>query len=554
MVPTFRAPCPLTLLTRIARPGIATAAVILIAAAAPVPAASQVVTDTLSIGGRSSWEEGFISFLDLDRIVLGPRSTGMGGTGLAVVGGAEYFSLNPALILGDPDWVLTSEIAMRSGGGSVSRFPERLDVGPNVSFESSNYRVRPQLATSYRNLSLGMPLVFLGKRGGLALAYRRLSPNFQGTETRFEVVGPVTNNIPATLGVGTEPEGGYDAFTFGVARNMSSWLDLGANCNVHSGEFKNKVSIGASVFGQPITTGGEVFSQEVGGFNIDLGAKARLGRLSLGGSLFLGYDLSFEGGRVDIRPLPDAQDPNSPVFLVHQTVLDHTISVPTTYGVGGAFQFTDRLLLAADYWARPFSKAEITRRSLTPQMGFADPADSLSFGFALLAGEGNETFSAGLNDVNSLRFGAEYTLIEREGLRVPFRAGFRTEDLAINNIVVEPPYDDYLGLIQSYYNVSVLGMDPPEGTTLEQIEAQLLQAIEFEQIPFQGDAVSATTISAGLGFELRRFRIDVAAEFTSFDIDRFFFRGFDPQFSPTADTTEESRNLRTLTFSTTMNF
>ncbi|NNF08061.1 MAG: hypothetical protein HKN21_14960, partial [Candidatus Eisenbacteria bacterium] len=385
--------------------------------------AFQTPTDTLNVTGRSSWEQGYLGFLNLNRDLTGARPTAMGGAGLAIEGGVEYMSVNPAGLLGMRRWELTSEMAIVSGGGSVKSFPARLDVGAGQPLETQNYRVSPNFSSGYRNLSLGLPLVVFGKRGAAALAYRRMSPTFQAEETRFEVVGPITNNIPATTGVGGTPDGSHDAISIGLARNMADWLDLGLAINFQSGELSNLTEIGASVFGQRVTGGGTSFQQDISSFNVDLGSKMHFGKLTLGASAFLGHTLEFKNGSATVFPLPTIQDPNAPIFRINVATLDHEMTVPTSIGLGMSYELSSRLLVAADYWIRPWSKSEITRTSLEPFLFFTDEADSSTFGYLLTQGSGDETFNAGLDDANSVRLGLEWLMLQRDNFEMPVRLG-----------------------------------------------------------------------------------------------------------------------------------
>jgi len=534
----------------------------------PASAQFRPPTDTLYVGGeiggpRSLPEQGYMQpFLNLNRAFLGTRAMGMGGTGMALDGGPSSVALNPASLAGLRNWTLTSEYRFVSGSGSVTSFPARLDVGADQPLEATGYRVSPRLLSTYYQLSMGLPLVFLGRPGALGLSYHRFSPAFQGEETRFELVGPITNNTPATTGVGQNPGGGLDAVTVTLASEASKWLNLGANLNFQSGTISNSVDIGAAVFGQQVTGGGLTYQQDVNGFNIGLGADVDLGKFQFGGSVFLGYDLKFEFGRAVTYPLPDIQEgPSGAVFRVNENLLDHQLSIPTALAGGIAYNLKDNFVVTADLWYLPWSKSTITRQNISDvNMFFIDPEDSSTFKYQLQFGEGTETFNARLHDNNSIRFGAEYVFQADRPVRFPVRMGFRKETLPINNITVPPQYADYQELVDNYWRY-VCGQpgcpqrDPAEaGEDTQAIIDNLKEVLEHNNLVFQGKGIDATTFSLGVDMEFGNLAFQFAAQRTSYDIERFFFQAFNPDLSPFAATTQEGRKLTSMSFAATYKF
>ena len=303
-----------------------------------------VTVDTLSLVGRSAPEEGYLSLMNLDRLIVGPRSSGMGGTGIAIQGGSEYLTLNPASILGMTRIELQAEGHYLVGGAGVNRFPRLIDVGGGQFLDASNYRVSPGSGFSYNSLTFGSPVVLFGGRGAVSFGFTHTSRTGRSDESRSELVGPVTNNLESTYGLGRNSEQGMDAISGTIARSFGI-LDLGTTFNWKSGKLRREDEAGVTVFGFQILGSNTKYEQEVKAFNIDLGAQADLGPLRVGGSLFLGHDMEYSNGFASVRPLPNPQFPNEQ-FLIFYGLQNHTVKVPTMFGVGASYQLSDRMLLA----------------------------------------------------------------------------------------------------------------------------------------------------------------------------------------------------------------
>lgn len=521
-------------------------------------AAQLAPPDTVLVRGASSVEEGYLSFLNLNRDSLGPRSSAMGGTGITGTGGVESLALNPASLVDVVRWELASEWSVISGSGQVFSFPSRLDLGEDQALETSDYRVSPGFRSGYRGLTLGVPLVLLGNRGALGVSYRRMSPGFTGDETRFSAVGPITNDIPAIIGVDQSPEGGHDAITVAVAREMATFLDLGMNLNFQSGEISRDLKIGASVFGQRVTSSESSFSQDIEGMNLDVGGRLHLGSLTLGGSVFLGHDLTFRESKITSRPLADIQNPENTNFVIETVVPEHTQSIPTILGVGASYRLGSRLTVNADLWHRPWSKSEITREAQDPLWFFVpDAVDSTQYQF-IFAGatpqDGDESFSARLEDDTSIRFGLEFLLTKSERSSTPVRLGFRKEKLTRTNVAIPDEFSNYVQLVDDVYRYTVLGVTPPEGVDPAALVDDLNEILEFKEFVFRGSPIEATTFSFGLGFHLDNLAIDLGLERTQYDLDRFFFQPFNSQTNPFASITREDRSITQFTVATRMTF
>jgi hypothetical protein len=537
--------------------------------AAAAAAQTTVVTDTLRSGDvpeRSSWEQRYLSQFNMDREPQGGREIAMGGTGIASAGGPESYVLNPASILGVLRPQLTAEAKILAGGAKGTSVPSRLDLGGGNFLDASNYRIHARQGFTYHNLSLGVPVVMLGSRGALGLSYHRMDLTGRQDETRVELQGAITNQQQATFGSGDLPDQGMDAITVTAARKITPFADLGVNLNWMSGELRRKRDIGVSVLGFELYGGSLDFRQNVSGFNVDAGTRFEFGPLSLGGTVLLSHDLKFTGAKAEIRPLPDPTAPTERTLILSNPV-DHTLSVPTMIGLGGSYKLSDRATLAADYWIRPWNKSTITRTRLEPFVGFADPADSSTYGFVLIPADNDslwnlyspyidnpqnreESFNAGLWNTNSIRVGAEYFMAKREGFEMPVRVGFRKERRTVTGIsLADLDLAGYQQLINDYWH-AVLDDAPNKGD----LEAKLKKAAESGPSVFQGAPVSAKTLSLGIGFRIEEFGLDLTYERTSYNLDTYFLQDFDPILNPQPALVSEHRSLTNIVLSTSMRF
>lgn len=526
------------------------------------PAGSgQVVTtvDTLDAPDRTSWEDGNLSLFSLDRFVLGGRALAMGGAGLALLGGAEYHALNPAAILGAEFPELLSEARIFAGGAGANDVPSTLGED-NARLEASNYRVRPRESLNYSTVSVALPVTILGNRGALGGSYNRVARTGAPDETRVELKGQITNQAAATYGLGDEPEQGLDAITLTAGREITSFLNLGVNLNWASGTLARNKDIGVAVFGFEILNQNFTYEQKAKGFNIDVGGQVHVGNLSLAGAAYLGHDLEFTGGKTTALFVPDTQA-LSEFAYVRGAPLDHTLSVPTSFGFGGAYALGGRTTVAGDFWIRPWGHAEITRAQLDPAFSFADSTDVASFMFDLVESPNEtETFWAGLENANSLRLGLEYLLVKSDRVNFALRGGFRKEKLPLSNVAIPREYSDhgdFASLVFQQYCLDNPNADACQGVTVNDpagVTADLNRLLEHNQLLFRGSGVDATAITLGFGIIIRNFSADLGIERLGYDLDRFFLQEFDPLANPIAAVAHESRGLMSISLSMKMRF
>ncbi len=521
------------------------AALVLLGTTAAAPVLAQgtpVVVDTLNLVGRSAVEDGYLSLMNMDRLNLGPRLNGMGGAGLAIAGGSEFLTFNPASLLGMTRLELQAEASWLTGGAGVNDFPRLVQIGDGQFLDTSGYRVSPSSSFSYASLTFGSPVTLLGGPGAFSLAYSRVFRTGRGDESRVEVVGPVTNNLESTYGLGLAPEYGVDAISGAIARQFGR-LDFGANLNFRSGTLKRNDSVGITNFGFQILGANTSYEQKTSAFNVDLGARADLGKLDLGGVIYIGHTLDFNNGSSVVNPLPDPLEPTKQAIVFYDNP-DHEINVPTMVGLGGSYQLTSKLLVAVDYWFRPWSSTQLTRPALEPVFGFVDPADSSTFVWTLTEVEGQtEEVALGYDDTNSFRIGFEYIAVDKPGLRLPLRLGFRTEKLTRTNVVIPDEYTQPDQLVLDYWR----NLQPDGDADEAAVQAgQIANLLEHNIVAFTGTAINTSVISVGMGVGVGGFSADLGVQFQSYTFQRFFLDDYDPLTNPLPPTnTDESRNLMT---------
>jgi hypothetical protein len=534
------------------------------------PARAQLPIDSQSLFGRSAWENGDLSLFRLNRMPTGARSIGMGMTGLAIDGGPSYRQLNPTAALGALRPTLVAESKFIAGSATPQSYPEFLDFGGILGeLESSDYRVSYKFDYDYDDLSFATPITLFGNRGALAASYSRSARTGRETETRVELQGQITQQAEATWGTGDVPDQGMDVLSFGVAREIASFMSLGANFNWYSGELKRSVTQGVSIFGTQLSAGGQIYQQDVSGFNVDLGTQFDFGNLGLGGVVYLGHDLKFEAGKAQNSPLPP---PGQTVPINYDFVpLDMTLNVPTMFGGGASYQFGERLLAAADFWYRPWSKSNITRQSLDVGLGFTDSSDPTSYVYALFPVEGQEeTFTANFENLNSFSVGVEWLAVHKPTLDVPLRIGFSRGKIAQNNVEIPnelwDQYDDwwmqvdpedttgldgYSDLVGALY----VALTTAAGDSITQSLANTLAVIdEYNLALFRGSAPDMNTLTLGAGVRIKNFTADLGLAFNSFTWTRFYLQSFDPTLWPVTAVATEKRSVTDIVLSIGMVF
>ena len=520
-----------------------------------VLAQNTAVSDTIRTQGLSSLEEGRLLFFGLNRTISSTRARAMGGAGVSIRGSNDMYSLNPANVLGATRPELISHGTVLNGSSTVNGAPSTLltGTGKDDMLEVSQYRVTSSIDFDYADLSFGLPITLFGGRGSVGLAYQRHRLSAQRNEVRFQATGRAVGDQAAIVGVSNKPDGGYDAFTGTIAREMFSWMDLGVNFNFQTGTLRHETSSGISAE-FPVAKGSSDWEQDFDAFNVDLGTRLALGKLSLGGVVYLGHDLEYKDSEMVSFPFPDLEAPFPTTVRFERQILGHTQSVPTTLGFGGSYTWK-RFTVTGDMTVTPWSESKITRKKVTADWFHSIPEDSTKFNYVLNThGDSTETFSAKLDDSSSLRLGLEFIAYNSENIQVPLWVGYRKETLTTPNVQIPEQFKNFEQLILDNWKYNVDGQTPPEGVDPAQIEADLVAALESNQFLFNTPGSDASTLTFGAGITIGQVTFDMAVDHTTWDATRFYFEPFDARLQRASEMTSESLSSTTVTVGAKMTF
>lgn len=502
--------------------------------------------------GPSSMEFNLYGMNSWDRAVLSARARGMGGASLALPGEAASGSLNPAALASLANPELTAESRSRGGSASGSGFPPTITGDDGSIIEVSQYRPSINGTYTYDNLAYAMPVKLLHRQAGVSLSYHRMLDFRSGEETRMKVKAALGE---ADLGQGYEFHGGLDAISPSIGMQFGENLAVGATLNFMTGQIKENGNQGVTTFGFVISRGSLLFNQDVSGTSIDLGAQYRVGpRLKVAAVLQPGHTLSFRHGFYSYQPLSTQQSSIPVLFVFERPLLDHKLSVPTMLGLGGSYEMMGgRMLLAVDYWHRPWSKATYTRKAYDVFTIFPDSTNLAANAAAYVFKDNDETKNANFIDSSHLRFGAEYMLKRGQGggSSIPLRVGFRREPLTL----AQANPDSFLALVRATQSI---GANPqlsvPEKKALiNSIVSDLLQ--NGTSLIATDKAVTGTTISLGSGISIGAFSLDASYSRTSYTVDRLFFGSFsDLTITPRPTGVTEKHTITELTLATTLRF
>ncbi|TPW15392.1 MAG: hypothetical protein FD129_897, partial [bacterium] len=215
----------------------------------------------VNVGGTSGMDILRYGATTFDRTTAGSRSKSMGGAGLALGVDVNVATVNPATFC-----LLTGPTL---SADSPMSFPSPL----GVDFPIENYNPSLTSNYTYNDLAFGMPIVFLGRRAGLGVTYRRLIDFRSGSEERFLVKSPFGD---ADFGAGEQYRGSVDALSPSFSMLVSSKLSLGGTVNFMTGEVSSEGDQGVTTFGQVVTSGFVTLDQEIHGTSVDLGARLEL--------------------------------------------------------------------------------------------------------------------------------------------------------------------------------------------------------------------------------------------------------------------------------------
>jgi hypothetical protein len=529
-------------------------AALALAVLAASPAAAQIVSNppiTIPVQGPSGMDVLRYGYVSFDRTIPGSRAKGMGGAGLALAADVTVASLNPANYsrLQGPE--LSADTRWLSGSSSATDAPAGFPSPLGTQFPIQNYTPSLTRNYTYNDLAFGMPIVFLGRRGGVGATYRRVIDFRNGSEERFLVQSPFGE---ADFGAGEQYSGGVDALSPSFSLALSPRISLGATLNFMTGEITSTGDQGVTSFGQVVTSGFVELDQEVSGTSVDFGGRIDLTpSLAVSGVLQTGHDLDFTGGRDRFQGLldPTAVDPTPIIF--DRALMDHTLHVPAMYGLGLAWKgMGNRLTLAADYWNRKWSDATFSRENFTTVTLFPDTLNLSQTLTTVVPTGGEQEKSAGFKDTNSFRIGAEWLIKGDggEGMTIPLRVGFRNEPRTFTSIDTTA----FLGVVDQ---IDAAASDGTKSVAERQaIIAGLIDQIYHDgSLLLAGEDVPATTVTFGTGIKVDAFSFDVGLAWTSYEFTHLFLGSFnDFTRNVRIQTVTEDRSITEMNFTATLRF
>jgi len=487
----------------------------------------------------------------MDRTIVGARAKAMGGASLALDDDINAAVVNPAGygLLATP--TLSADSRMVSGNVSATDVPTEFPSPTGTPFPISGYV--PGLTGNYvyNNLAFGMPIIFLGRRAGLGFSYRRLIDFRSGSEERFLVMSPFGD---ADFGAGEQYSGSIDAISPSFSMVITPKFSVGATINFMAGELSSEGDQGVAAFGQVVTEGFVTLDQEVSGTSFDLGARFDLmSNLTLAAVLQTGHDLEFTSGKDQYRPLtdPTATDP-TPIIL-NRTFLDHSLSVPTMYGLGLAWKTpSKKLTLAGDYWNRAWGDATFSRESFSTITIFPDTLNLAQSSTLVIPTGGSVTKDAALQDTHHFRIGGEWLVKGDggEGMTIPIRAGFRNEPRTFPNART-----DQMLAINQQIELIAARVNLPVAERQAQISALMDEVYQDGSLLLEGDEIPATTISIGTGIKVDEFSFDFGIARTKYEYTHLFLGSFN-EFTRNTEvqTVTEDRSFTEMSFTATLRF
>jgi hypothetical protein len=334
----------------------------------------------------------------------GARAEGLGGAFIGVADDATAISWNPAG-LGQLE---------RSEFSVVGRWIGEELKHERTGFASQNYTIN-QSHFAYNFASIAFPLHAGNINFVPAVAYH----NRMDFYTRYSLTLVPDLVIDGDLydkkDYSYESTGGVNSITPGIAVKLSSLLYVGATANFWLGDFDDTDE--ASYVQQsgrllPFIARFENHSSCSGvnytaGLLLDLeGLKAKI-PIRIGATVRTPFDLKVEGDQAVRRRLVSNASVRDSVDFKYT----NTVELPLMLGVGISGRITENFSLAFDYEMRRYGSSKIKQRSENTRTGAIT--------------EGTSNLSAGEENLNQIRVGAEYLAVTSGGV-IPLRVGYRT--------------------------------------------------------------------------------------------------------------------------------
>ncbi|MDZ4805132.1 MAG: hypothetical protein SGI90_09750 [Candidatus Eisenbacteria bacterium] len=506
---------------------------------------------TIPVEGPSGMDVLRYGASTFDRTIAGSRAKSMGGASLAMDADVNVATVNPAGFSRLTGPTLSADTRWLSGGVTATDAPSGFPSPLGTEFPIENYAPTLTSNYAYNDIAFGLPIIFLGRRAGLGVAYRRLIDFRSGTEERFLVMSPFGD---ADFGSGEQFSGSVDALSPSLSMAISSRLSLGATINFMTGSVASKGDQGVTTFGQVVTEGFVTLDQEVNGTSVDLGARLELiPNFTVAGVLQAGHDLKFTSGKDQFRGLTDPTEMDPTPIIFNRTLLDHSLSVPTMFGLGLAWKtMSDRVIVAGDYWNRAWGNATFSRESFATFTIFPDTLNLAQTFSTVIPTGGSVTKGAGLKDTHHIRIGAEWLVKGDgvEGITIPVRAGFRNEPRTFPNVRTDR-------MLEINRQIGVIAAEGSRPVADRQADIRGLMDEVFQDgsLLLAGDEIPTTTISIGTGIHVDSFSFDVGIARTQYEYTHLFLGSFNEfTLSTYVQSVTEDRSLTEMSFTATLRF
>ncbi len=388
------------------------------------------------------------SFEDLSLLGSGGRPRGMGGAFIGVAEGSEATYWNPAGLAYLKEGKAT--FGFLSNSSEVDReFPNRYLPGNVVNYKLDNS------SNVFNFVAMANPFRYAGIDLAVGICYQRV----MDFNRKYDA------DLPSFERIYTNRDGA-EALSFALAAKPIDYFSLGAALNVYFGGFEENIYVNdpPSWFVEGTDTIFLSYHENVkgrfSGANLKLGGLLNYRDFKLGFTIFTPFQLK---EKFTIM-LSNISDHYIPIFGKNEAGaifnFDNEIKYPWMYGVGASYRLVGKLLLAADFETKLFSKSEITYPTEYWNPTSPDITEDLEW-----------------EDINQYRVGMEY-LLETEFAQIPIRVGYRNDPKVYTDILDEDI--DNTGSTIEYRN---------------------------------GDQVVGYVVSLGTGFYHKQYLLDFAYEF-----------------------------------------
>jgi hypothetical protein len=361
--------------------------------ASSVPATAQLT----SYGG----------FEDISLLGSGARPRGMAGAYIGVAEGPEATYWNPA------------GLAYLKEGESTFGF---LSNNSEVDRESPNFYL-PGSVVAYKLdnssnvfnfVAMANPFTYAGIDLAAGASYQRVI-DFNG---KYDV------DLPSFDRIYTNRDGA-EALSFALAAKPTDSFSLGVALNVYFGGFEENTYVNdpPSLWIEEGDTLRLSYHENVkskfSGANLKYGGLFNYGDFKMGFTISTPFQLK---EKVTVMS-SNISDYLIPFYGKNEAGIifsfDNKTKYPGMYGVGASYRLADKLLLAADFEGKGFSKSELTYPTDYLNPNSPDTTEKLDW-----------------EDIRQYRVGMEY-LLETEFAQIPIRLGYRNDPKVYTDILNE---------------------------------------------------------------------------------------------------------------------